>query len=522
MFNGTSMSAPQATGAAALLLSAARAQGVAVTPLTLRRAVYGTAKPLPGEPTYVQGHGMVSVPDAWKQLRSGPQAREYTVDAPVCTPLSGQLTRPHRGAGLYNRCAPAAGGHHPGQSRDYTVTVTRTTGPAGDVPHTLTWKGNDGTFSAPASVRLPLGTPTQVPVTAKPSAGVHSAILVVDDPATPLRDAEVSTVVTAPHRTLAAPDFRHEVAGTVQRNAVRSYLIDVPAGTATLELHLSKIATGSHTRFLAINPYGVPVENVASTHCFTNHSDPALCAPIRRSYADPLPGLWEVTVESRRTSPVLDNPYALVATALGVAVSPDPLTVPDAPAGTDVPVAWSLRNAFAPATVTAKAAALGSVRRQRPTIAEGAAHRYTVDVPAGAQRFTATIGGAADIGADLDLKVERDGAVVGQSADGDAEESVTLTNPEPGRYTVVVDGYEVPTGTTAYDYLDAFYAPALGMLRPAATTLELANGASAKLTGTLRAAGDPGEGRTLSGELQLVTDVGTVVGRGSVVVGPPA
>jgi subtilisin family serine protease len=43
MLNGTSMAAPQATGAAALLLSAAKASGKSATPAELRRAMYSSA-----------------------------------------------------------------------------------------------------------------------------------------------------------------------------------------------------------------------------------------------------------------------------------------------------------------------------------------------------------------------------------------------------------------------------------------------------------------------------------------------
>ncbi|GGJ97322.1 serine protease [Pilimelia anulata] len=518
MFNGTSMSAPQATGAAAVLLGAARAKGQPVTPALLRRALFSSAKPLAGYPTYAQGFGLISVPGAWKLIEKNPDARIYSVDAPVCTPLSDKLTRPHRGAGLYNRCAPAAGGHRANEQKTYKVTVTRATGPKGAIAHNLKWVGNDGTFSAPATVNLVRGQAATVEVTAKPGPGVHSAILAVDDPASPLVDAEVSTVVAAPNARLTGPDFGQQVRGSIDRNNARSWLVDVPAGATALQVHLSDIATGSQTRFLAINPYGVPIDSSSSLNCYTNFSDAKVCDPVRRSYAAPMPGLWEFTVESRRTSPTLDNPFSLTATALGIKVAPEVLTIPSAPANTDVPVKWSLTNTFAGTAVTGRAGPLGSLKSARPTIAVGAEQRYTVDVPAGAQKFSATIGKPADLGADLDLAVEFNGRVVGQAADGDSEESVTLASPAAGQYTVVVSGYAIPAGSTAYDYVDAYYAPALGSLRPAAGSLTLANGAKADLTGVLRTAGGPGADRKLTGDLELVTEFGTVVGRGTVVV----
>ena len=43
------MASPQAAGGAALLLSAAKANGIKVTPPQLRRAIYSSAAPIPGE-----------------------------------------------------------------------------------------------------------------------------------------------------------------------------------------------------------------------------------------------------------------------------------------------------------------------------------------------------------------------------------------------------------------------------------------------------------------------------------------
>ena len=41
---------------------------------------------------------------------------------------------------------------------------------------------------------------------------------------------------------------------------------------------------------------------------------------------------------------------------------------------------------------------------------------------------------------------------------------MSYVNPLPGTYTVTVDGYAVPAGTTTYQYRDAFVSPELGTL----------------------------------------------------------
>ncbi len=524
MLNGTSMASPQAAGDAALLLSAAYARGIATTPAQLRSAMLSTAKPIDGVPAYAQGTGLVDVPAAWQllQARVG-TPREFTVSAPVCSPLSGFLATPDRGTGVYNRCAFGEGGQRAGETRNYPVTITRTTGPAGAVTHDLSWIGNDGTWSGPSTLTLRRNAPVTIQVTARPTSfGAHGAILVLDDPATKGKDAFVLNTVVAAQR-LQEPSFGWTTKGSVARNLSKSYFVTVPEGTKALQVNLSGIATRSQVRFIGINPYGLPSESTASTACYTNYSDTRACNPNVRTYTDPIPGVWEFEVESRRTSPFLDNPFTLSAQLQGVTVDPETVTLPSVKVGEPTPVEWTVRNTYGPITVTPAGGPLGSAEVARPTIADGESLSYTVDVPAGASRLDVAIGNTSDAGADLDLFVEFGGATVGQSADGDSEESVSIANPAAGTYTVTVDGYAVPAGTTEFDYRDVFYSAALGSVSVPSTPITLGAGESATLAGTVTAAAVPPAGRSLFGEVTLSTSFttggGAVVGRGSVVIG---
>nr|WP_205808569.1 S8 family serine peptidase [Micromonospora sp. HNM0581] len=521
MFNGTSMASPQAAGAAALLLSAAKATGKGITPEMLRRAIFTSAKPIADTPTYGQGYGMFNVAGAWKLLKKGVQTRSYTVDAPVCTVLSGQLATPHRGTGVYNRCGSADGGHKVNQSKSYQVKLTRTSGPAGNVRHDIDLRGNDGTFRAPKRVTLPLNKTVTVTVTAKPrTAGAHSTIVTVDDPATSTVDFEFSAVVVASN-DVSKPNFAYSAQGSVDRNSTTSYFVTVPPGATALQVNLSGIATASQTRFIAINPWGVPVETTSSLACFTNHNTTVVCNAFERDYQNPMPGVWEIEVESRRTSPSLNNPYQIQARVQGVAVEPAVVELPSVSAGTPTQVTWSLKNTFGPVTVTGQGGPLASTHAERPTITEYDIQEYVVEVPAGVTSFTARIGNTSDAGADLDLFVYRDGSLVQYNADGDSEESVTINNPTAGTYTVVVEAYSVDGagGSTAYDYRDSFSSPALGTLTTSAGSITLANGATSTVSGTVTAQSAPTAGRALYGELAVVTAEGAVVGRGAVSIG---
>ena len=103
--------------------------------------------------------------------------------------------------------------------------------------------------------------PRTVTVTSRPrSAGAHSAILRVDDPATKGIDQLVPVTVVATD-VPAQPDRTVSAADSVQRADTESVFVAVPAGVQNLELALTGIKGGDQVRFLAIDPYGVPVDD---------------------------------------------------------------------------------------------------------------------------------------------------------------------------------------------------------------------------------------------------------------------
>ncbi|MBH1933068.1 S8 family serine peptidase [Streptomyces sp. AV19] len=516
MLQGTSMAAPQAAGASALLISAAKQKHMKLTPADLRTALTGTAKKIKGFQAYEQGSGLIDVNEAWDALRHGATAHEYAVKAPVSTALSGSLKTPGFGTGLYDR----EGGLKAGESRTYDVTITRTSGPAKAVWHELKWRNNDGTFKLAGSdeVRLPLNEPVTVKVVAKAkSAGIHSGILSVDDDRTEGVDKQIMTTVVVAD-PLAKPSYAVKKSGTVQRNATTSYFVTVPKGAKSLQVAIDGLAKGSQTRFIAINSYGMPVDPTSTVNCYPNYDNPKnTCRPDVRSYANPLPGVWEIEVESRRTSPLLDNPYTVSATVLGASFEPATATVAEAKAGTPVPVTWKATNGYAPFEGKLQGGRLGSSKITRPEITQGQKQTAKVTLGAGVTRFEAAIGGTADAKADLDLVVYKDGKPVGSSTSGGSDEQVVLANPAAGEYTVEVAGYSVPSGKTAYDYRDVYYAPSLGEVKvDAGRTVKLGAGESAQVEADVVVAGAAPEGRTFAGEVRLVNERGTVAGSGSV------
>ncbi|MFD7630569.1 S8 family serine peptidase [Streptomyces sp. NPDC059851] len=518
MLQGTSMSSPQAAGAGALLLSAAKQHNIKLTPAAMRVALTSTAKKIEDVPAHAQGAGLLDVNEAWESVQRDAKANEFTVKAPVDTAIDQFLKTPGFGTGLYDR----EGGLKVGQKKVYDVVVTRTTGVKYGTRHNLSWRNNDGTFKILGGydyVTLPLNKPVTIKVEANAkTAGVHSGILQLDDETTEGIDKQVLTTVVAA-APLAKPSFTLSETSSVQRNSHKSYFVTVPQGAKTLEVALGGLAAGSQTRFISIHPYGVGVEDSATTQCYPNYDNPAnKCRPDLRSYENPAPGVWEIEVESRRTSPLLDNPFKLDVSVLGAGFDPAVKVLPEVKQGTPAPVQWTVKNeAAAISGGKLQGGPLGSAKVAKPTIAGGEQQTTTVTIGEGVSRLDVAIGKTSDTGADLDLDVLKDGVKVGSSADGDSEETVSLVNPAAGTYTIVVTGYAVPAGSTTYDYRDVYFSSGLGSVQvDEGAAVNLANGASVAVSANVVANAPAPEGRQFFGEVKLLNSRGTAAGTGSV------
>lgn len=523
MFNGTSMAAPQATGAAALLVSAYKSlhDGKRPPVATLRSALASTARFVDGIPAYAQGAGLINTFRALISLR-GERQQTVVTSVPVNTVLSDQLATPDTGVGIHDREGVTVG-------KEYTrtYTLTRTTGAERAVRYRVSWVGNDGTFRAPRSVRLPLNQPVKLKVRIDPeSAGTHSALLRLDDPRTVGIDVQTMNTVFAPQEFTEDNGFTTSASGTVQRNQVSSVFVRVPEGTSSLRVDMAAGGApgAGQVRFVRYDPTGVPLDSTSSLVCY-NPDAGGGCpggSPTSRIVTDPMPGVWELVVEARRTSDVDSAPWRLDVSVQGTTISPNPDVLTEATLGEPVAREYTVTSTLGEFTGRLTGGPLDSARLARPTIADGETQSYDVAVPSGATELTATIGSTSDGGADLDLIVydctSGTCALAGFSADGDSEESVTIQDPAPGTWRVLVDGYAVPAQTTEYDYLDLFAAPGLGDIEVTDTEAPRPPGTTWTVPGQVTANGQPGEGRVLRGMVTVRTTGDQRVGSGVVIV----
>lgn len=521
LFNGTSMAAPQATGAGALLISAAQQYGAQHQPAQIRQAMNSSTRYLSGRyQAYEQGNGLLNVGAAWDLLKTNIKTVSISSSVPVNTLLSGFLATPGIGTGINDREGVA-----PGDSYTRQYTFVRPDGPGGTVTYNLSWVDNDGAFSSAGSIALPKNVPVTLDVDINPtSSGAHSAILNLDDPSSAGIEYQTMNVVIAADQ-FTAPDYSVTKTGSLGPGQFDSYFFNVPAGTPAFKVDMvgGGPAGAGAIRFLRWHPWGLGVDSNAVSNCYNpSIGGCSTGSPTSRTVTNPQPGVWEVTVDARRNSDAVSAPYTLTASILGASVSPNPDVIASAAAGVPLARSYDITNLLGSFTGRAIGTALGSAFRATPTIAHHEQQVTFVTVDAGSTSLRATIGSPSDPAADLDLFVFNctSGSCfqAGSNADGDSEESVTIANPAAGRWAVMVDGYSVPAGTTTYSYVDVFANPGFGSVSVTDANALRPAGSTWTVPGSVTANAAPEAGRVLLGNVQVRTDANVLVGSGDVIV----
>ena len=507
MFNGTSMASPQAAGAAALLLSAAKQAGAQHQPDQLRQALKSSARYLPYYQAIDQGNGIINVGAAWNLLKTNIKTAEISSSVAVKTILSGSLATPNVGVGIHDR-----EGVIPGATYTRTYTFTRKGG--GTVNYNLSWVGNDGTFSSAST--LALGSSATLAVSITPAAGLHSAILNLDDPNTVGIDYQTMNTVVAALPLNADNGFKQVVTGSADRPDTNKprFFFAVPANTTLLRVTATTL-TG-RMRTIRQHPFGAPLDSTSTTaYCSAGAAcqggQPA--GTIQRTFSPsastPVGGAWEVTLDTSRTSTADPSTFSLTVETFSVTIAPTTWTENGvAVPSTQGPKTFTATNAGSPFTGSINGTALTSAYEQTPnTFNPGGPQQVRfIDLPASTTRLTVQIFQLPGAAADLDLFVYDCTAgptacvLRGQGTSATANETVNITTGlNAGQWKTVIDPFFVPAGGTSYRYLDEYAKPTLGSITTTDAPALRASGAIWTADATATLAASAGAGRFFRG-----------------------
>ena len=466
---GTSTATPMAAASAALLLSAAKQNGVAYDAARLRWAITSTARYLQEYGAYEQGAGLLQINEAWEALKRAPAPVEITSRAPIKTVLGKYLKEPNQGVGLYER-----EGWTVGQSGKRSITFTRTSGSKSPITYSLRWIGNDGTFSCAKTVSLSLNQPVELTMTIAPATpGVHSAILNLDGPGGAEAVHQVMTTVVAAQEFSAQRNFTITHSGIAEWMDSRSYYVFIPPQTPALDLNF-QISSGN-ARLGLMRPSGEPYYKLA-----TYSVDPCKfqtggsCGLVVR---DPEAGVWQIIVEntstrgeSRFASPNRAN-FTINAALVGPRMNVETIDLDPGLAVLNRGKSFEFTNHFGSFSGGVVASSLGSSFSDRPTLKETSEPRvYEVNVTDGTQSLVASIANVSQAGADLDLYLFD--CTTGQCVLKDisqregSEERVEFEQPAAGKWKILVDPYSLPAGSASFDYFDLLTNPVFGEIVP--------------------------------------------------------
>jgi tripeptidyl-peptidase II len=441
---GTSMATPQASGAHALLISAALATKTPWNSGLLKAALRGTARPVRGYARVDQGAGLIHVVDAFKALRK--DAKDAQVDTLLAWRISTPV--PHRpgstGTASYWRT-----GHYVPEAPDTvdftiepvfltTARESQTNTFFGDLEldTDTSWitldrdrVGVRGDGAAHISARL------------KPKAvkrpGLHEGLITATMRGSKLPAFDIPIIIVTPHRFDDAKHRTQSWKGSLAPGAITRRFVEVPPGATAMMLEMT-IPQGAFGR-VYLNLYDPEGRSHHSSMRVANSETGAKARTVV-SGADLTPGVWEIapyaTFRNHQTSD-----FKLQARFAGIDIpSSTDYFVPD---GGGLEASLKITNRFErPIKGAIDAHILGWTREENYDV-EGPKYDTDIVLPAGTVGATLAFElSAEDYNLFTDIAVnviDANGGVVAQSGFGARLLDMNFSGG-PGTYSVEVLG----------------------------------------------------------------------------------
>nr|MBO2507419.1 hypothetical protein [Bacillota bacterium] len=426
VFEGTSVAAPHAAGAAALLLDAARRRGLQVDPVSVGRALERGARALSGYNLLEQGYGAISLAGAWEYLqRPAPAAPPPALPE---VPADGGL---RSGPGAVHHRGTAPGG------------ITWRLGPGGS---TGDWQVEpSASWLLPDRQRLRMAPGTtrrlEVSLASLDAPGLYAGWVRLrsgDAAVDLLHSFVVPETALLEGRTL-------DRAGVLVPGTWRRHFIAVPPGAVGLTAEISVEAAGAGgaaARLLVYRPDGTRwwTGSLLGTHRTAAGPSQVFEMPL------PEPGIWELIVEAPfvRGGDLGPASYRLRVGGSGLTWSPERWWVSFGPGEAAASRSIQVRRlnyqgpveavALGPSTDAPEVVTI----KERASVARPAYHELRVPEGTALLEVTASAAGGGNV--DLFLYRRRASGAperVGRGAgDRPGAEVVRIWFPQPGTYVV--------------------------------------------------------------------------------------
>ncbi|WP_297503479.1 S8 family serine peptidase [Thermococcus sp.] len=539
-WDGTSMATPHVSGAAALLISYAKAHNLTYDPFMIKRALELSANPMSGALPIDQGYGLINVDKAIQELiKLSKEKTTYIYAGTTFAPyqnalgekelplvanilfdgwfqLAHNLPYLYRGVYLRNERPVAV------PIYIYGMDYNRASGDLNLVSgtyriftsepwlmvnkkavHAAIGMGESGFYTTTGLVYVTIDySKLQKP-------GTYVGYVYIDDPSTSYIDGAVPVIVTVPINKNDAPTGH--LSDTELSGQAKHYYVDVPAGTKLLKITMSVPVDENgvpmgRVRPVIATPRGIVKYIGVPGYYFVGAGTPYL--NYTWEIPNPQPGTWEVTAYSSvssyaRTGYELSH-YSIDVQLEGVTVTPERI-YKDVNGPGNYTVSATYTNTMSSVNVTPFGYGLGRLDRAigfLETINQG--QWKIVDIinaTSGRKVYYLRTGITApeNKSADLDLYVlyystwnalmaDLNSGVLGRNATRiytnqigpTSYESFEKFMPAPGYYLTVVHGYYVPVANMSYIYYHQILSDN-GQITPETSNFTLPLGSSASI-----------------------------------------
>ena len=504
-WDGTSMATPHVSGAAALLISYAKAHNLPYNPFIIKRALELSAEPMKGALPIDQGYGLIKIDKAIQELiKLSKEKTTYIYAGTTFAPYQNALGEKelplvayilfdgffqlnhnfpylYRGVYLRNERPEAVPIYIYGMEYNTSgflyklVPVNATYRVYTSVPWlhvnkqeiTATLNKNGYFYNTTGVVYI------TVDYSMLQEPGTYVGYVYIDDPSTGYIDGAVPVIVTIPINKNGAPTGH--LSDTEMSGQAKHFYVDVPAGTKELKVTISVPVDKNGVPMGRVRPIIATPRGIIQTIGVPGYYFVGAGTPYMNytwTFYDPQPGTWEITTYSSvssyaRTGYKLSH-YNVDVQLLGIKTTPQRI-YKDASAPGNYTVGATYTNTMGDVNVTPFGYGLGNLENAEAYQFKINQNQWQlvdlINATLGQKIYYLRVGICcpANDSADLDLYVYyfptysdlmnfTNYILYWQQIGPTAYESFEKFMPAPGYYLVVVNGYDVPTPNMTYIY----------------------------------------------------------------------